>query len=134
MSKELIAQLNEPEIHFPENFDTVKRANAMLQCLCQEAADLLESQAAKLTAYEVLVAQYESDAESQAREIEALKNAAYPATKARWDGEKFIPIEDELRAALVEAVEALSLPCDRWNKVQYMIVQNTLTRCKEVLK
>jgi chromosome segregation ATPase len=73
MSKELIEHLRDPDIHFPGNFDTVKRANAMLMCLCQEAADALESQAEKLTAYEVLVAQYEADAESQAREIEELK-------------------------------------------------------------
>lgn len=36
--EKLIAQLKYPEIHFPGNFDTVKRANAILMCLCQEAA------------------------------------------------------------------------------------------------
>lgn len=41
----LIAQLKDPEIHFPGNFDTVKRANAMLMCLCQEAADALSASA-----------------------------------------------------------------------------------------
>jgi hypothetical protein len=42
--------------------------------------------------------------------------------------------EKELRAALVECREALCLPCDRWNKTQYEIVQKALTRCKEVLR
>lgn len=41
----LIAQLKDPEMHFPGNFDTVKRANAMLMCLCQEAADALSASA-----------------------------------------------------------------------------------------
>lgn len=40
--KDLIAKLNDPERHFPGNFDTPERANAFLQGLCQEAADLLE--------------------------------------------------------------------------------------------
>lgn len=40
---ELIQRLNEPELHYPGNFDTVKRANAILMCLCQEAADALEA-------------------------------------------------------------------------------------------
>jgi hypothetical protein len=40
----------------------------------------------------------------------------------------------ELRAALVKAVEAMSLPCDRWNSTQTDIVNAALTKCKEVLK
>lgn len=43
--KKLIAQLKDPEIHFPGNFDTAKRANALLMCLCQEAADALSASA-----------------------------------------------------------------------------------------
>lgn len=38
---DLVQRLNEPEEYYPGNFDTVKRANAMLLCLCQEAADAL---------------------------------------------------------------------------------------------
>lgn len=40
---ELIQRLNEPELYYPGNFDTVKRANAILMCLCQEAANALEA-------------------------------------------------------------------------------------------
>lgn len=45
---DLIKHLKEPEIYFPGNFDTVKRANAMLSCLCQEAADALEDKDAEI--------------------------------------------------------------------------------------
>lgn len=40
---DLVQRLNEPEEYYPGNFDTVKRANAMLSCLCQEAANALEA-------------------------------------------------------------------------------------------
>ena len=52
---DLINQLREPELHYPGNFDTVKRANAMLMCMCQEAADALEAQAARITALEKII-------------------------------------------------------------------------------
>ena len=38
---ELAAVLDAPEEHYPGNFDTPQRANAMLLCLAQEAADEL---------------------------------------------------------------------------------------------
>ena len=41
----LINQLREPELHYPGNFNTVHRANAILMCMCQDAADALEAQA-----------------------------------------------------------------------------------------
>lgn len=41
-SKELIAELRNPEEAHPGNFDTPERANALLACLCQKAADALE--------------------------------------------------------------------------------------------
>ena len=41
--EELRFQLNEPDAYFPDNFDTPKRANALLMCLCQEAADAIKS-------------------------------------------------------------------------------------------
>jgi hypothetical protein len=37
----LAAVLDAPEEHYPGNFDTPQRANAMLLCLAQEAADEL---------------------------------------------------------------------------------------------
>lgn len=40
---DIIDRLKEPEVHYPGNFDTPKRANAMLSCLCQEAAEEIES-------------------------------------------------------------------------------------------
>ena len=39
---DIVEQLKEPESHYPGNFDTPKRANAMLSCLCQEAAETIE--------------------------------------------------------------------------------------------
>lgn len=39
---DIIERLKEPETHYPGNFDTPKRANAMLSCLCQEAAEEIE--------------------------------------------------------------------------------------------
>lgn len=52
--QELIDQLNEPNIHFPGNFDTPKQANALLMCLCQEAANALESQSTEIAKYKAL--------------------------------------------------------------------------------
>jgi len=45
---DIIPRLKEPETHYPGNFDTPKRANAMLSCLCQEAAEEIESLRQKL--------------------------------------------------------------------------------------
>ena len=39
---DIIDLLKEPEAHHPGNFDTPKRANAMLSCLCQDAAEEIE--------------------------------------------------------------------------------------------
>lgn len=36
---DIVAILSDPERAYPKNFDTPKKANAMLMCLCQEAAD-----------------------------------------------------------------------------------------------
>ena len=46
--QELIDQLNEPDRHFPGNFDTPKQANALLMCLCQEAAEAIKAQSAEI--------------------------------------------------------------------------------------
>ena len=51
---QLIDQLNDPEIHFPGNFDTPKQANALLMCLCQEAAGVIKTQAAEIAKYKSL--------------------------------------------------------------------------------
>lgn len=47
--QKLIDQLNEPDKHFPGNFDTPKHANALLMCLCQEAAGVIKAQAAEIS-------------------------------------------------------------------------------------
>lgn len=52
--QKLIDQLNEPEIHFPGNFGTPKQANALLMCLCQEAAEAIKAQAAEIAKYKAL--------------------------------------------------------------------------------
>jgi hypothetical protein len=39
---ELVKILNNPEEHYPGNFDTPQRANAMLTGLCQDAANEIE--------------------------------------------------------------------------------------------
>ena len=39
---DIIERLKEPEAHYPGNFNTPKRAYAMLSCLCQEAAEEIE--------------------------------------------------------------------------------------------
>ena len=39
---ELVKILNDPEEHYPGNFDTPKRANALLTGLCQDAAKEIE--------------------------------------------------------------------------------------------
>lgn len=40
---DIVERLKEPELHYPGNFRTPLRANAMLSCLCQEAAETIES-------------------------------------------------------------------------------------------
>lgn len=52
--QELIDQLNEPDKHFPGNFDTPKRANALLMCLCQEAAEAIKAQAEEIASLQAL--------------------------------------------------------------------------------
>lgn len=59
---ELIQRPNEPELHYPGNFDTVKRANAILMCLCQEAADALESADKR-------IAELEAELQKRAKQI-----------------------------------------------------------------
>lgn len=51
---QLIDQLNDPEIHFPGNFCTPKQANALLMCLCQEAAEAIKAQAAEIAELDAL--------------------------------------------------------------------------------
>lgn len=40
---DIVEQLKEPELHYPGNFRTPLRANALLSFLCQEAAETIES-------------------------------------------------------------------------------------------
>lgn len=42
MTKTFAEILNDPEVHYPGNFDTPERANALLTGLCQDAAIEIE--------------------------------------------------------------------------------------------
>ena len=55
---DIIEQLKDPDIHFPGNFDTPKRANAMLSCLCQEAAEEIEALRAEIEQMSIEVERY----------------------------------------------------------------------------
>lgn len=59
---ELIERLNEPELYYPGNFDTPRRANALLSGLCQEAADALE-------AADKRIAELEAELQKRAKQI-----------------------------------------------------------------
>lgn len=85
--QKLIDQLNEPDKHFPGNFDTPKQANALLMCLCQEAAEAIKAQYAEIERLrdiesEMLMIgveraknQFQDEISSQAAEIDVLKIA-----------------------------------------------------------
>jgi hypothetical protein len=47
----MISTLNNPEEHYPDNFDTPQRANALLTGLCQDAATKLEQMQLALDAW-----------------------------------------------------------------------------------
>ena len=59
---DIVEQLKEPESHYPGNFDTPKRANAMLSCLCQEAAETIESLRQQLAEKDAEIEQLKSKA------------------------------------------------------------------------
>ena len=40
---DLVKVLNDPEDYYPGNFETAEKAAAFLMCLCQEAADKIQS-------------------------------------------------------------------------------------------
>jgi hypothetical protein len=60
--------LNNPEEHYPGNFDTPERANALLTGLCQEAATAIETN-------KVIIQYHEATIERQQAEIERLNKA-----------------------------------------------------------
>lgn len=64
----LIEILNNPEEHYPGNFDTPKRANALLTGLCQEAATEIENNG-------VIIEYHEATIKRQKAEIERLNKA-----------------------------------------------------------
>ena len=73
---ELIQRLNEPDVHYPGNFDTVKRANAILMCLCQEAADALEAAHKRIAELEAAIIGWKADQkENMATAVEECKRA-----------------------------------------------------------
>lgn len=56
--------LNNPEEHYPGNFDTPQRANALLTGLCQDAANEIENNGVIIEYHEATIKrlQYEVDA------------------------------------------------------------------------
>lgn len=61
---DIIDRLKEPEAHYPGNFDTPKRANAMLSCLCQEAMEEIESLRRELAEARQEIADRKADCET----------------------------------------------------------------------
>lgn len=66
MEHDIVKVLMNPEDFYPGNFGTVKLANAMLSCLCQEAADEITR----------LRQQVDTLTEQRDLAVEALKKAA----------------------------------------------------------
>ena len=103
--KELIERLKEPEAHYPGNFDTPKRANAMLSCLCQEAADEIESLLTEnerlkhnLSTTEQTMREYQELAATRLEEIAKYRDApvvAYATTNEEGDLSMLFFDEDE---------------------------------------
>lgn len=88
---DIIDRLKEPEAHYPGNFDTPKRANAMLSCMCQEAIEEIESLRRQLA--------------EKSADIERL----YKVIDANWVSQKQIIVSQLLVEQLREALEKLSL-------------------------
>jgi hypothetical protein len=82
------AELRDPEGHHPGNFDTAKRANALLLCLCQRASETIRIQHAEL---ETLRMGYKA-----ARlEIESLQSQLHHFKPLRGNGRQPIATEKQ---------------------------------------
>jgi hypothetical protein len=126
---ELVKILNNPEEHYPGNFDTPQRANALLTGLCQDAATEVERLNKALT-WEQNRAErigthspgchtwgsqhYECLLRVNAELVEALNDIVYGLEKSRiWGGMdwsyhpmhpvNYLPLRDKARAALAKA-------------------------------
>lgn len=88
---DIIERLKEPEAHYPGNFDTPKRANAMLSCLCQEAMEEIKSLRQQLA---------EKDAE-----IDRLNAALVIAENNKWILDRKLVINQLRNRQLREAME-----------------------------
>jgi hypothetical protein len=74
---ELVKILNNPEEHYPGNFDTPQRANALLTGLCQDAATEIERLTAEAEADKTIIEYHEATIERLKIDI-ALKSMAEP--------------------------------------------------------
>lgn len=119
---DIVERLDEPEAHYPGNFDTPKRANAMLSCLCQEAIEEIESLRQKLAASQAREQQLREalmelvSCKNLKSEIEAIRFAG----PSGYNGERWkqVALEKEREYikrkpdAWIAACEALATPSD----------------------
>lgn len=102
---DIVERLDEPEAHYPGNFDTPKRANAMLSCLCQEAKDEIETLRQQLAEKDAEIARLKASWQSVAIEDMAKQLAA---SQAR---------EVQLREALEDANDFVERHSNRWDGI-----------------
>jgi hypothetical protein len=74
---DIVTTLNDPEKVYPDNFDTPKRANALLFGLCQEAAEEIKKLRANVETlyamYELAVKQRDYLMDQQRAQVEAMR-------------------------------------------------------------
>jgi hypothetical protein len=74
---DIVTVLNDPEKAYPDNFDTPKRANALLFGLCQEAAEEIKKLRANIETlhamYEVVTKQRDYLMDQQRAQVEAMR-------------------------------------------------------------
>lgn len=106
---DIIERLKEPEAHYPGNFDTPKRANAMLSCLCQEAMEEIESLRQQLAEKDAEVerlsrlnSSYSNLTKAQEGQLTALRNRLYELKGA----DKTLDSERDANAILTEQLAA----------------------------
>ena len=127
----LIDRLKNPELHYPGNFDTPARANAVLMSLCQEAADALAAPVQEPVGYadsrdlakdgnwDTLIVKHASEMREGLRfnvplYCEPIKAAAQPA----------VPLTDAQRRAIIAKLsEADYADGDEWDNALFDAIE-----------